>query len=48
MEGGLVVVCEGGGGHKWARLVVDLVWLHPHAGDGGCRSDDDDKVGVHD
>ena len=48
MEDGLVVVCEGEGGRKWVRLVVDLVWLHPHAGDAGCRSDGDDKVGVRD
>lgn len=49
MEYDLVVTCEGEGERKWVRLVVDSVWLHPHAGDVGCRSEDGgDKVGVHD
>jgi hypothetical protein len=49
MEHGWVVICEGEGERKWVRLVVGLVWLHPHAGDAGCRSDDGgDMVGVRD
>jgi len=48
MEDEWVVVFGGEGGRKWVRLVVDLVRLHPHVGDAGCRSDGDDKVGAHD
>lgn len=44
-----VVIYGDEGERKWVRLVVDWVWLHPHAGDAGCRSDDeDDMVGVRD
>ena len=48
MEDEWAVICEGEGGRKWMRLVVDLAWLRPHAGVAGCRSDGDDKVGAHD
>lgn len=41
------VICGDEGGCKWARLVVGWEWLHPHAGNAGCRSDDGgDMVGA--
>ena len=43
------MVYEDEGDYKWVRLVVDWVWLHPHAGNAGCRLDEgDDMVGVRD
>jgi len=49
MERDWVVICEGEGECKWVRLVVDWVWLHPHAGNAGCRSEDgEDMVGARD
>ena len=49
MEHVRVAIYEYGGERKWVRLVVDWAWPHPHAGNAGCRSDDeDDMVGVHD
>jgi hypothetical protein len=44
-----VAICGDEGEHRWVRLVVDWEWLHPHAGNVGCRSGDgDDMAGDRD
>ena len=49
MEYEWVAICEGEDKRKRVRLVVGSVWLHPHAGNAGCRLDDgDDMAGVRD
>lgn len=45
----LVVICGDESECKWVRLVMDWVQPHLHAGNAGCRSDDEnDMAGVRD